>query len=175
MADNWTKGFGTAPARAGGNFVNPGVYDVTLTAFVRRTSQKPETSGHQLVILEARVDEVVVAYPEGDGFGASNARNESLSVINNVSKHGATAWANVKGQLLAILRATALAQGEDPPSEGDLSPEAWESALAAAVEGAGTAFAGTRLRIHASKGSTRAKNPFTNLRFEALPPRAEAA
>ena len=179
MSDNnWTSGFGPAPARSGGNFLAPGVYDLSVISCVRRTSQNPATQGHTFVILEARVENVIVSYEAfSEGamvFPASNKVGEAVSVLNNVTKMPQTAWPSVKGWLLAILRAKALEVGAPPPEEGQIDAPAWERALVAAVDGAGTKFVGTRIRCHASRGTTRAKTPFTNLRFEAVTPAARA-
>ncbi len=179
--NDWTGGFGTAPAAKGGNYFAPGVYDVTVNTIVKQTGRNPQKNkGQVLVILEATIDRVVTAYEAdpGDakgGWRASNRAGERAATLNNFTTGGETAQGNVKNYLLAILGSMALAKGGRPPAETDLDAAGWTKTLIKATEGQGTTFAGVRIRCYGSKTRTKAGAPFTPLRWEPLPPEAPAA
>ena len=83
---SWTTGFGTAPARKGGAYFAPGIYDVTVAAIVKQTSRDPKSAGNVLVIVETTIDRVVQSYdaaphpadPAKPGWAASNKAGERV-------------------------------------------------------------------------------------------------
>lgn len=173
--NGWAKGFGAAPARQGGSYIAPGVYDVTITKIAKHTGRNPTKNlGQVSVIIEATIDRVVTAFDAdpGDakgGWPASNRAGEKVSSHNNFTKQGETAQSNVKAVLLACIGVKAIAAGRKPPTERDLTPEQWEEQLAQAVAGAGTQWSGTRLRVWATKTRKKDGGPFTPLRWEPIP------
>lgn len=180
--NDWMGTFGSTRARAGGNYFKPGTYECTLMNFKKFTSANPATKGHVMVAVEVKVDRVVMDYAAdpGDGtkdggWGASNITGDTVSTVVNLTKGGATAEANLKAALLATIRARAVAAGAKPPEEEDLTAEQWEGALVAACDGAGTTFAGARLRVTATKTRTKAGRPFTPLSWSELAAPAPAA
>lgn len=183
-ADEWFEDFGGQSARAGGNFFQPGTYLVRLKALHRRTSTRPQTKGHKLLIAELMVERVLVSYaadpgihpggetnpdstPKGHpkgGWGASNAPGESISWVQNPTKHGDTAYSNIKGLLLACT------QVQVPGAkEGDFTPDQWRQALLRASEPPGTALGGLVLKAVAGKTRLQNGSPFTPVTFEPVP------
>lgn len=188
--NDFFRGFGTASIRGGGNFLAPGVYDLSLTALIRKTSENPSTAGHRIVIGEFVVDDVVTAYPADHGtappgappdWSASNQRGEKVSYIQNFTRHHAMAMGNTKGLLLAVLNVKAAlkaaAEGKPPPAlltETSLTPEQWEAAIGKATTPPGEWAKGVRVRAHVGKTRTKEKKPFSPVTWSPLPVEVQA-
>ena len=176
MSDNWFANFGGQPARSGGNHLNPGTYVITVGKIIRKIGGGGKMAGHQLVILEATIDETLATFEADPGnmtygrpdWKASNQPGEKVSWVQDTQ--GAfpdTAFSNVKGLLLACVQAVSLAK--NPPQrvqENSFTPQQWKEALMRATEPPGTMFAGVKLVATATK--TRKKSdggPFTPVTF----------
>lgn len=149
--DDWFEGFGGAQVRGQGNYINAGVYNIRIMRLVRRTSEKPDTKGHKMVILEGEVDEVLVSYPrsEDGDYAASNAKGERVSAVFNLTKNPDLANGELKALLLAALN-----DGRDDDellAQDSLNEEQWNAAIRKATEPPGEELKGKMVRAQATR------------------------
>lgn len=171
-AQDWFGGLGGASASRGGNYFAPGTYRVKVEDVIRRVSENPNSPGSRYFIVEATILEVLDSFPaekdaDGKGFDASNKAGERCSQVVDLTKNPKTALGNVKNFLCAALGVT----------EGSFTDEEWTAVafdMSDPSKPVEDRIGELELIVVAGKTFTRAGNPFTPLRWNAIPDLGDA-
>jgi hypothetical protein len=150
------------PPRGAGVYLNQGDYLIVIHAMKTFQSKNPRTRGHNMVVVEGQIAEVLVSHPAISGpapFAASNRVGESISVIYNVDKNE-YGISDVRGLMGA-------ACGFDP-ADPTITAQQWATAVDSAVAGSGTTLAGAVVRATAVGKVTQAGTPFVQIMWSSV-------